>query len=131
MICATQMIIIISTSDYLLNPVLFSIIKGLQFMIEYICSRKGTNLLSEYCQNTEAENIAFNCWHLIDCIEFIINIRSLDNFSVINNHVKERVFNILNTIFINLTEIYPLLAIKMSKLIQLLDFGEKNSNKIN
>ncbi len=127
--CATQMIIIVSTSDYLLNPVLYSIIRGLHMIIDYICN--GNRRQTSVDENADAENIAFNCWHLTNCIEFILNIRNLDNFSVINNHVKEKLYQTLNTIFINLTDVYPLLAIKLSKLMQFLNFTEKKTNRIN
>lgn len=139
--CACQMLIIFSTSDYLLNIVLSLTIKSLQISIDYVCeklrtSRGGINY--QQIQNGQAqidprqaeigeelECTAQNCSRLANCIEFIVQIRNLDNFKGINREVKVNVLQILNSIFIHLTEIYPMLAIQMSKIMQLLKLNEK------
>ena len=113
-VCACQILITFSTSDYLLNPVLHSIIKSLRITISFLCEQINAS-------EEQIESTASNCIQLANCTEMIIRIRHLDNFNTINSKVKLNLLNCLNTIFINLTEVYPLLAIEMSKLIQLLN----------
>ncbi len=123
MICGCQMIMIISTSDHLLNTVLNSTIKSLQISVDYICEMyKRENQPDQNREMLEElECLAHNCSQLANCIEFIVRLRNLDNFSSINSQVKTNLIHILNTVFINLSDIYPLLAIQMSKVMQLMN----------
>jgi hypothetical protein len=123
MICGCQMIMIISTSDHLLNTVLNSTIKSLQISVDYICEMyKRENQPDQNREMLEElECLAQNCSQLANCIEFIVRLRNLDNFSSINSQVKTNLIHILNTVFINLSDIYPLLAIQMSKVMQLMN----------
>lgn len=120
------MLIILSTSDYLLNQVLYSIVKSLRITIDYLCERFRMHNSSDNdsaVSSEDLENITENSTTLSNCVEFIIKMRSLDNFHLINSKVKLNLLNILNSTFINLTDCYPLLAIQMSKLIQLLSLS--------
>jgi len=123
MICGCQMIMIISTSDHLLNTVLNSTIKSLQISVDYICEMyKRENQQGQNREMLEElECLAQNCSQLANCIEFIVRLRNLENFSSINSQVKTNLIHILNTVFINLSDIYPLLAIQMSKVMQLMN----------
>ncbi len=121
------MIIIISTSDYLLNMVVNSTIKSLQISVDYICEMHQRAIQTD--KNTEMNNdlefLAQNCSQLANCIEFIVRLRNIDNFSKINGQVKMNLIHILNTVFINLSEIYPLLAIQISKIMQLMNIDNE------
>lgn len=68
----------------------------------------------------QVQALIYNCRLLTQSIESIIKIRNLENFTTITNKLKANINSILNTIFIKLTSVYPLLAIEISKLIQLL-----------
>lgn len=119
------MLIVLSTSDYLLNPVLDKTIKSLQVSIDYICEKSLTVATAGTLPMEAISNIAQNCSHLSNSVEFIVKLRHLDNFREINSQVKRNLVHNLNTVFIRLTDVYPLLAIQMSKLMQLLNVNEK------
>lgn len=115
--CCSQILIILSTSDYLLNSVLNSSINGLQIALDYLCDLNRSN---KNKKEGEIENLSGNCIHLCDCLVSIANIRQLDNYTPISSQIKGNINKILNTIFISLTDSFPLIAIQLSKLIQLL-----------
>jgi hypothetical protein len=124
---ATQMLIILSTSDYLLNAVLFSIVNGLKGFIDANliaqnrCARSDT-----FAENSDTiETIMCNLMRLTECAEYIVKIRTLDNYRPICAQLMPSLNMLLNSIFIDLTTNYPLIAIQMSKIIQLLTLNDK------
>jgi len=104
-----------------------STIKSLQISVDYICEMHQRAIQTD--KNTEMNNdlefLAQNCSQLANCIEFIVRLRNIDNFSKINGQVKMNLIHILNTVFINLSEIYPLLAIQISKIMQLMNIDNE------
>jgi hypothetical protein len=74
--------------------------------------------------DSEIEQIFHNSRCLIDCIESIIKLRLLDNITSLSSQLKQSLSQLLNSIFINLADIFPLMAIHLSKLIQLLSLKE-------
>ena len=117
--CATQMLICLSSCDYLLDHLLRSVIFGLQNCCSYLCdnhSRIEINNLNILLENTIS---------LLECLDSIANIRNLGNFTKIDSNVKIEMHKFLNTIFIQLTDIYPILAIKMARTIQILNLKTK------
>jgi hypothetical protein len=126
------LLVTFSTSDYLLNSVLASIVKSFQHIVSYLCEVKCSKtpasqqqqLSSSHESSQEAsakkiENLAYNCSHLCNTIDSIVKIRSLDNFTPIGPQIKKMLNRTLNEIFINLTDAYPLIAIQFSKIVQL------------
>jgi hypothetical protein len=136
---ATQILIVLSTSDYLLNLVIFSIVNGLKAFVD-------TNLISSISQNECSssssssssnnemrmensneppveEALMSNLMSLIECVEYIVKIRRLDNHRPISEQVMPNLLMLLNTIFVDLTAQYPLIAIQMSKIIQILSLS--------
>ena len=111
------MLIAISTSDYLLNPVLGSIIVNLQIVTDYLCEPVGQK------SPLEIESITSDCVQLCTCAQSILKIRLLDNYNPLTVQIQEQLSKFLNHVFINLTDCYPLIAIEFSKLIQLLAFN--------
>ena len=123
------MLIILSTSDYLVNTVLNSTLSCLQISIDFICekyqeiiqlSKDGSNAANVSTQNDELENCALNCKYLINCMEFIIKLRYLDNFNVINSSVVANLIKVINANLINLSGTCPILSIELTRLTQLL-----------
>jgi hypothetical protein len=112
------MLICLSSCDYLLDHLLSSILFGLQNSCSYLCDNLSIEIsaLNTLLENTMA---------LLECLDSIINIRNLGNFTKIDSNVKIDLHKLLNTIFIQLTEIYPVLAIKMAKTIQILNLKTK------
>lgn len=74
------------------------------------------------------ETISNNCVQLCQCIHSIVTIRLLDNYTPLSDQVKIDLNKLLNSIFINLTNSYPFIAIELSKLIQLLAMNYENKN---
>ena len=115
------MLICLSSCDYLLDHLLMSIIFGLQNSSIYLCENYAI-------ERTIPENENFllqNTISLLECFDSIINIRSLGNYTKIDSNVKNDLNKLLNTIFIQLTDIYPILAIKMAKSMQMLNLKTK------
>ena len=108
----------LSSSDYLLNSVLLTIMKYIELALQDIISSKESN------ENLDI--LSYNCNQLANCIEDIILIRKLDNFNSINPQLKDKLCQSLNKIFIELTEQQdPLLAFQITKIIQILSIQEK------
>jgi hypothetical protein len=122
--CCNQILIVLSTSDYLLNSVLVSIIENLQIVIDFLCEKASRPDPAN--EKAELENIANNCIELCNCVDSIVKIRLLDNYTPINTQIRAHLTKFLNSVFINLTDTYPLIAIQLSKLIQLLSLSDKN-----
>ncbi len=122
----SQVLIVFSTSDYLVNYVLYFAIEELQLIADTIIKlidELNNQCVNEIERSTKTRYIqasSNNCRLLSNCLESIIKIRNLENFTSISNKLKTNMNSILNTIFIKLTDVYPLLAIEISKLIQLL-----------
>jgi hypothetical protein len=132
--CCSQILVVFSTSDFLVNTVLASVIKSFQMVVSYLCEVKCGNV-SSGCGNSQPtvemlrndvaasrkniEPLACNCAILCNTIESIVRIRLLDNFSSISPHIKKLLNRTLNEIFINLTDSLPLVAIQFSKIVQL------------
>lgn len=119
--------IVLSTSDCLLNQVLFAITNTLKIVIEYITDLNKFLHINENegsedknSKKKELDNLCNNCTILAECVSSIVRIRQLDYYTSINGHIKENLNQILNNLFINLTDTFPLIAIQLSKLIQLL-----------
>ena len=53
-------------------------------------------------------------------MEFIIKLRYLDNFHVINNNVVANLIKVINANLINLSGTCPILSIELTRLTQLL-----------
>lgn len=122
-----QILIVLSTSDCLLNPILFAIINTLKIVIEYLSDLYRFLQLNESLENgdkqskkTELDNLCENCVVLTECVYSIVRLRQLDYYTPISTHIKKNLNQILNNLFINLTDTFPLIAIQLSKLIQLL-----------
>jgi hypothetical protein len=121
------MLVIFSTSDYLINKVLAFIVKAFQSVVGFLSDVKASasqsSLRQDSCQTQEIteqiEQVTFNCSHLCNTCESIVKIRLLDNFTPINPQIKRMLNMTLNEIFINLTDSYPLIAIQFSKIVQL------------
>jgi hypothetical protein len=107
-----------STSDYMLNNVLSSITKGLNNAIEYILIELANDPNKK--DDLSIWNLIDNCKFIIDTIDSIVKMRLLNNYAPISNQVKSNLNNILNNLFIKLTDVYSELAISLSKIIQLL-----------
>jgi len=122
----SQVLIVFSTSDYLVNYVLYFAIEELQLIADTIIKlidELNNQCVNEIERSTKTRYIqasSNNCRLLSNCLESIIKIRNLENFTSISNKLKTNMNSILNTIFIKLTDVYPFLAIEISKLIQLL-----------
>lgn len=113
------MLVCLSSCDYLLDHFFKSVIFGLQNSITYLCDN--------YISNTD-DNINVllqNTISLVECLDSVINIRNLGNFTKIDSDVKLDLNKFLNKVFIQLTDIYPILAIKMVKSIQMLNLKTK------
>ena len=67
-----------------------------------------------------ADTLYSNCRLLTNCVESIVKIRNLENFTPITSKLKSTINTALNEILIKLTDLYPLLAIEMTKIIQIL-----------
>lgn len=119
-----QILISLSTSDYLVNSVILAIVKNLQIAIDYLHEKskiKPPNpIMDEKQQKIETENTAHNCIHLCSCIESIVHCRLLSNYTPLSDTIKTYLNKFLNTVFINLTQSHPIIAIQASKVIQLL-----------
>jgi F0F1-type ATP synthase delta subunit len=122
----SQVLIVFSTSDYLVNYVLYFAIEELQLIVDTIIkmidelNNECVNEIERSTKTRYIQALFYNCRLLSNCLESIIKIRNLENFTSISNKLKTNMNSILNTIFIKLTGVYPLLAIEISKLIQLL-----------
>lgn len=122
----SQVLIVFSTSDYLVNYVLYFTMDAMQLILDAIIRLKeelGNERVTEIEHSTkmlQAQALIYNCRLLTTCMESVIKIRNLENYTAITNKLKTNMNSILNTIFIKLTNVHPLLAIEISKLIQLL-----------
>jgi hypothetical protein len=122
----SQVLIVFSTSDYLVNYVLYFTMDAMQLILDAIIRLKeelGNERVTENEHSTkmlQAQTLIYNCRLLTTCIESIIKIRNLENYTTITTKLKLNMNSILNTIFIKLSNVHPLLAIEISKLIQLL-----------
>jgi hypothetical protein len=119
--CGCNLVIALSSSDYLLNNILLAIIKKIEIgLLDIINIHRRNDAQS----SSPSENIAIltnNCFNLCDCIEEIIQKRKLDNFSDINPHIKSKLCHIFNKVFVDLTELNdPSLAFQVTKIIQIL-----------
>lgn len=119
--------IIFSTSDCLLNQVVFAITNTLKIVIEYISDLNRFLQINENkegdeknSKKKELDNLCNNCTILTECLSSIVSLRQIEYYTPINEQIKENLNQILNNLFINLTETFPLIAIQLSKLIQLL-----------
>lgn len=106
---------------------MFAIINNLKILIEYISDLDRFLQLNEQIENEEKmlkkkelSYLCNNCVMLTECISSIVRLRQLDYYTPINNQIKKNLNEILNNLFINLTDTFPLIAIQLSKLIQLL-----------
>lgn len=106
-----EILSIMATSDFLINSVLASIMTAIQILV---------NCLLGDIQDKKLDDLVQSCSQLCRCVDSIVKIRQLDNFATLSEHTRQSIQQTLNTIFINLTENYPILAIQMSNLIQLL-----------
>ena len=115
------MLISLSACDYLLEHLFKSILFGLQNSATYLCD----NYVAANTNDDDENILLQNMISLLECLDSIINIRNLDNFTKISSNIKLDLNKFLNTIFIQLTDIYPILAIKMAKSIQMLNLQQK------
>lgn len=126
--CACQMLICLSTCDYLLDHLFKTFIFGFQNMTEYLCENNNqfnTKIGKKSTNKNHLDCLIENSIILLDSFDFILNIRCLDNYTKISTCTRDELLKFLNSIFIQLTEYYPLLAIKMAKTIQLLNLKIK------
>lgn len=79
---------------------------------------------TKFEKEREIENASNNCVFLTDCISSIVRLRLLDYYTPLCDQIKNYLNKILNTIFINLTDTFPFIAIQLSKLIQLLSINK-------
>ena len=95
-------------------------LNGLQSLVDFLTKTSPQECSQDNGRDGMIENLAKNCICLCDCVEIIVKIRYLDNFNAIGKQVMKNTMQILNSVFIKLTDTCPLLAIQISKLIQLL-----------
>ena len=112
---ASKMIIIFGTNDFLINHVLASLVSGLQIVLDYVVERAGST-----DQDLDLDQLIGNSEILIESIELIVRIRALSNYKDLHQSTKRSLIQLINTIFIKISDKYPLFAIKLSKVIQLL-----------
>ncbi|CAF0755373.1 unnamed protein product [Brachionus calyciflorus] len=129
--CCNQILFIFSTSDYLLNQIVFSIINSLKISIEYLLDMKRFLQINSQLDDSsrlekqnEIHNVSNNCILLTECLAAIAQMRLLEYYTPISDQTKIYLNNTLNSIFINLTDTFPIIAIKLSKLIQLISLNK-------
>jgi hypothetical protein len=66
------------------------------------------------------EYLIDNCVDLLDCLDRIVQIRLLQYYSNLSPNTIQSLNKLLDFMFINLTDVYPLLAVKLTKLLQIL-----------
>ena len=119
--CGCNMLVAMSSSDYLLNNILFAMIKKIEIGLQDIIDIHHHN---ESASSSPSNNIVIlsnNCFNLCICIEEIIQKRKLDNFNEINPNIKSKLCHIFNKVFVDLTELNdPSLAFQVTKIIQIL-----------
>jgi hypothetical protein len=113
-----------------------SIIYAIQSLIKYLCesinncvSNKVVLTKSDLKDNESLiEEIKLkngylieNCIDLLDCVDRILQIRLLKYYSHLNSSLIDSLKNLIDFMFINLTDLYPLLAVKLTKLLQILN----------
>ena len=126
------MLTCLSMCDWLLEYILNSILFGLENFIVYLCDFNSNSTTTSTGHDdsvmingaTEEASIE-NCLLILDTFDSIIRLRLLDNYTCLNENLKLNLGKTLNLIFIKLTELHPLLAIQMAKIIQLLNIGVK------
>ncbi len=124
------MLTCLSMCDWLLEYILNSILFGLENFIVYLCDFNSTTTITGHDDsvmiNSAIEEASIeNCLLILDTFDSIIRFRLLDNYTCLNENLKQNLGKTLNLIFIKLTELHPLLAIEMAKIIQLLNIGVK------
>jgi hypothetical protein len=126
--------ILFSTSDVLLNRVLNAALRGLEQAVSFILEKRAylrlnENLSSSLALNTEYEigKTSENCFLLANSIQFIVRQRILKNFNPIGPQVKLSLLNMLNKIYIEITEFDPALAIQLAKIMHVLSLNETKS----
>jgi len=108
--CACNMLINLSMCDYLLDFILDAMIVTLKTVSTYLRE-------SEDKENNEA--LILNTSFILECLDSIINLRSLSYNTKINAELKKNLNELLNFVFIELSDSYPFLAIRIAKLIEL------------
>jgi len=101
--------------------VINSIINTLQAVVDYLCEKSAAGKEKD---PMEIESVASDCIQLSNCTQTIIRIRLLDNYENLGLQFKDQLAKFLNSIFINLADSYPLIAIEFSRLIQLLSLNQ-------
>ena len=95
---------------------------GLLSSAEYLTDlqKQTTTNKEKRAEVTSVESMATDCVHLCNTLQMIIQIRLLDNYAPLNDQLEQQLSRLLNTIFIKLTDSFPLIAIELSKIIQIL-----------
>ncbi len=138
--CACELLVCLSTCDYLIENLLNSILYALQTLIKYLCesmnycqSAANTNITTTTKNTKEHETqmmndlkpkneyLIENCVDLLDCVDKILQIRLLKYYTKLNSDLVLNLNKLIDFMFIHLTDVYPLLAVKLTKLLQILN----------
>ena len=126
-----QILVVLSTSDYLVNSVLLAMLDGLSESVHVLLeAAKATKALMFVQPQAQAQPMMLPTHisdvflqrykHLIAAVETIVRMRSLSNFAPLSVQLKKQLHSLINDIFLNLTDFYPNVAIQLAKVIQLL-----------
>jgi hypothetical protein len=120
------MLIILSTCDYIVDNLLDLVVYGLQNLTQYLCESIHSSLLpanKEHENEIKAKNeyLIDNCVDLLECLDRILQIRHLQYYPKLSSNTISNLNKFLEFVFINLTDVYPLLAVRLTKLLQFLN----------